>query len=69
MKLKKLAKMVSKVYRLSEDYESDSDSDSDSDEERWLADSKAVSKKLKKTKHSRLQRDGKVLKLLPKSTA
>ena len=56
MKLKKLAKMISKIYRLSEDYESDSDSDSDDsdDDEKWLADSKAVTKKLKKTKNSRL---------------
>ena len=54
MKVKKLAKMISKVFRLSEDYESDSDSDEDSDSDRWIADSKAVLKKLKKSEHARL---------------
>ena len=69
MKIKKLGSLVSKVYRLSEDYDSDSDSDSDDDNDRWLVDSNAVAKKLKKVKHARLQKDGKVLKLLPKHAA
>ena len=64
MKVKKLGDLISKVFRLSEDYDSD---DSDSDGDLWLASSKQVAKKLKKVKHARLQRDGKLLKLLPKA--
>ena len=54
MKKKALAKVISQVFRLSEDFESDSDSDSDEsnngekDADQQFADSKYVAKQLKK---------------------
>ena len=62
MKLRQLAKTISQVYRLSEDY--DSDSDSDNDEDRWLADAKKVKKRLKKIDSSKLEVSGKLVKLI-----
>ena len=45
MKLKKLAKQVSQIYRMSEDF--DSDSDESEDKNAWLASKKQVKRRLK----------------------
>ena len=59
MKLKKLAKLLSQIYKLSEDY--DSDSDEDDDENAWLANKKKVKKQLKKC--DKMAVEGKLIKL------
>ena len=60
MKLKSLAKQISLIYKLSEDF----DSDSEDEEDGWLADRKKVAKKLKKTKCDKLEIEGKIVKLV-----
>ena len=60
MKLKKLAKQLTQIYKMSEDF--DSDSDASEDEDSWLADKKKVKKSLKKS--GKFQVDGKMIKLV-----
>ena len=61
IKIKEAAETISKIFRLSEDY--DSDDSSDEDEFTWLLQRKSVSKRLKKLKHDDLAIDGKYIKL------
>ena len=60
MKIKSVAKMISTIFRLSEDFDSD-ESDIE-DDLKFLTDSKKTLKKLKKVEHKHLSLDGKVLK-------
>ena len=61
IKIKQAAATINKVYRLSEDYDSD---ESSSDEENaWLLKRKAISKKLKKMQSEDIAIDGKYIKL------
>ena len=62
MKLKRLAKQITQIYKLSEDF--DSDSDASQDEDGWLANRKKVVKRLKKMECSKLEIEGKVVKLV-----
>jgi len=48
VKVKKMAKMISKVFILSEDYDSDSDDSDDEDDLKQFLEPKKISKKLKK---------------------
>ena len=61
MKLKRLAKQVSQIYKLSEDF--DSDSEASENEDDWLASRKKVVKKLKKISCDKLKVEGKLIKL------
>ena len=61
IKIKEAAETISKIFRLSEDY--DSDDSSEEDEFTWLLKRKSVSKRLKKLKHDDLAIDGKYIKL------
>ena len=61
IKIKEAANIISKIFRLSEDY--DSDDSSDDEEFSWLLKRKSVSKRLKKLKHDDLAIDGKYIKL------
>ena len=62
MKLKRLAKQVSQIYKLSEDF--DSDSEASDEEDSWLANRKKVVKKLKKIQCDKLEVEGKLVKLI-----
>ena len=61
IKIKEAAETISKIFRLSEDY--DSDDSSEEDEFTWLLKRKSVSKRLKKLKNNDLAIDGKYIKL------
>ena len=60
MKLKSLAKQISQIYKLSEDFDSESEDEDDG----WLADRKKVTKKMKKLESDRVEIDGKRIKLV-----
>ena len=62
MKLRKLARQLSQIYKLSEDF--DSDSDASENEDSWIANRKKVAKKLKKIQCEKLQIEGKIIKLV-----
>ena len=61
VKLKEAASTVSKVFRLSEDFDSD---DSDEEEHAWLLDCKKISKQIKELVSDNVGREGKYIKLL-----
>ena len=58
MKLKALAKTITQIYKLSEDF----DSESEDEEDGWLANRKQVKKKMKKL--SSIEVEGKYIKLV-----
>ena len=60
MKLKSLAKQITQIYKLSEDFDSESEDEDDG----WLADRKKVAKKMKKLESERLEIEGKMIKLV-----
>ena len=60
MKLKKLTRQLTQIYKMSEDF--DSDSDASEDENAWLADRKKVKKSLKRSE--KFEVDGKMIKLV-----
>ena len=59
-KLKEVVDMVSKAFRLSEDYDSDSSAD---DENEWLLQSKKIGRKLKKSECKLFSVEDKYIKL------
>ena len=60
LKLKEASKMISKTFRLSEDYDSDSSAD---DDDSWLLKHSKIAKKLKKIESPHFKIEEKFIKL------